>query len=268
MAKEIQYTGNTGFVEISSAEPNLDGRSALTVLTAGSSGAFIKTVRVKAKGNTTRGMVRLFIYEGANTRIIAEVDVPALTRSSNVPSFEVVVPINYHLEANGLLKATTEKAENFYVIAEGYDWDYYGSIRPECAKYTANTGMATINSANTGMDGSGTVGTDIWNVIQANAAPAGGKGALIQSIVIKAQVSTTVTGMVRLFLYDGTNSALLTEIPIPITTKSATAHSFSHRIDFWNRDFVLEAGWYIRATTENSNAFNVIAEGLEITYPA
>src|ERR1051326_122814 len=205
MAAETQYTTNTGIAQISTANANLDGTTGTygTVLTGASSGTFIKTVTIKATGNTTHGMVRLFVAKtGGTAKLIAEVDVPAITKGANDPAFERTIPLDLHLESGGVLKASTENAETFNVIAEGQDWTYYTtSVRPESTKYTADqAGMVTISTANSNLDGTGTLGTVF-------TASAGNKGALISSVIIKAQVSTT-PGMVRLFIYDGTNTRL------------------------------------------------------------
>lgn len=262
MAKEIQYTANTGIVTISTANSNLDGTGALgLVLTAASGGTLVKSVTIKAQGNTTPGMIRLFACS-ANARIVAEIEIPAVTKSSRNTSFERTLHIDYFLTSGSTLKASTEKGETFNIIAEGLNWTYYGSVRPESTRYTANNGFATINTANTALNGSGTMGTDMWEILTAAS-----NGTIIQSVVIKAQINTT-PGMVRLFIYDTSSTFLLTEIPIPAVTKSGTAHSYSHRIDFSGRDFALKSGYKLRATTEKSEAFNVIAEGLDWTYPA
>jgi hypothetical protein len=263
MAAETQYTANTGMATISTANSNLDGSGTLgTLLTAASNGTLIKTVTIKATGSTTGGMVRIFGC-GVSNRIIAEVDIPPVTCAGTTPAFETTLNVDYFMQSGGSLKASTQNAETFNVIAEGLDFSYYGaSYRPESTKYTANTGFATITTANTALDGSGTLGTDIWNVLTAAS-----NGTIIQSVTIKAQVSTTA-GMIRLFLYDGSNTKLLTEIYVPAVTKSGTVNSFSSRIDFNGRDFALKSGWSLRATTNNSETFNVIAEGLNWEYPA
>lgn len=265
MAAETQYTANTGIAVISTANSNLDGTTGtyVDVITGASSGTLVKTVTIKAQGNTTHGMVRLFAYDGTNTKLLIEINVPAVTKSSVDPAFEIVVPLNYELKSGGKLKASTEKAETFNVIAEAFDWTYYTtSIRPESTNYTANTGMATITTANTNLDGTGTINTNMWEVVTAAS-----NGTMIQSVSIKAQVSTT-PGMVRLFIYDGTNTRLLTEIQVPAVTKSATASSFAYLLDFGGCDFALKSGYKLRATTENSESFNVIAQCLDWAYPA
>ncbi|MBI5541256.1 MAG: hypothetical protein HY951_14415 [Bacteroidia bacterium] len=267
MATETQYTANTGAVVISRGNPNRDGTTGdyYNVVTGASNGTLIKRVFIKSQGNTTDGMIRLFAYDGTNTKMLAEVFVPTITRSATDPSFETVIELNYVLKSGGILKASTQNAETFNIIAESLNWAYYGSVRPESTRYTANTGMKTPNSGISTMTGSGTtLDTNIWNIISAAS-----NGTIIQSITVKAQITTTV-GMIRLFLFNPTGSLyfLLTEIPVPLVTKSSTAHSFSHRLNFGGNDFALQAEWSIRATTENSEAFNVIAEGLDWAYPA
>ncbi len=266
MAKETQYGANTGMVTISTANANLDGTGTLgTVLTAGAAaagwlGTIVKSVTIKATGTTTQGVVRLFITSGANTRIVAEVEVPAVTPGANVPAFETRLEASFDMHADDVLKASTEKAESFNVIAEGLNWTYYTtSERQESTKFTANTGVGQIATANSNLNGTGTIG----DIITANASS---NGTEITSVTVKAIVNTTA-GMVRLFLYDGTNTMLLTEIPVEARTKSAKAHSFSRRITFNGQGFALKANWHLKASTEKGETFNVIAEGLDWVYP-
>lgn len=261
MAAETQYTANTGMQTISTANSNLDGTGTLSsaIVTGASNGTLIKSVTVKATGNTTQGMVRLFIYDGTNTRLVAEIEVPAVTKGANDPAFEVRMETNFALKSGYSLKASTENAESFNVIAEGLDWTYYtSSVRPESTKFTANTGNGQVSTANTNLDGTGTLGTILT---------AASSGTEIQSVTIKGTVNTTA-GMIRLFIYDGTNTKLLSEIPVEATTKSATAHSFSKRITFGGSGFALKSAWLLKASTEKGETFNVVAEGLDWTYPA
>src|SRR3990172_4619435 len=160
MAEETQYTANTGMQTISTENVNLDGSGTLSsaIVTGASNGTLIKTVTIKAQVNTTQGMVRLFIYDGTNTKLISEIEIPAVTKGANDPAFEITIPVDYALKSGWSLKASTENSESFNVIAEGLDWVYYTtSVRPESSKYTANTGMQTASTANTNLDGSGTL---------------------------------------------------------------------------------------------------------------
>jgi hypothetical protein len=262
MAAETQYTANTGCVTISTANSNLDGTGTLgTVLTAASNGTLVKSIIIKAQGNTTQGMIRLFVNGGGATELISEINVPAITKSSTDPSFEIYMELNYALKSGYILKAATQNAETFNVIAEGLDWAYYTtSVRPECTKYTANTGMTTVSTANSNLDGSGTLGTVLTpdNTL---------KGCKIAAVNIKSQVSTSA-GMVRLFVYNGTTNFLVSEIPVGAVTKSSTATSYSARKTFGTNGFALKNSYLLKASTQNAESFNVIAEGLDWTYPA
>jgi len=256
--EDTQYIANTAMVTISTANSNLDGTGTLGTLITGASvaGTLIKTITIKAQGNTTNGMVRFFIYV-AGYRLLSEVEIPTVTKSSADPAFELTIPVNYVLQNGITLYASTEKAETFNIIAEGVDWQYPGSVQPEYNKYTANTGMVTISTANSNLDGTGTLGT----VLTATSSPTA-DGTLIKSVTIKSQ-GTVTRGMIRLFIYDGAiNTKLLREITVSPVIQSGTATSFYKKIDFDGDGFMLKSGWVLKASTQNAETFNVIAEGL------
>ncbi len=260
MAAETQYVANTGMVTISTANSNLDGTGTLgTVLTAGANnGTLIKTITVKATGNTTQGMVRIFVGQSGSPKLVKEVEIPAVTKSATDPAFEIVVPFFFYLKANYVLSASTENAESFNIIAEAQNWLYYTtSVRAETTKYEVYNAGTTISTANSNLDGTGTMGNALIS-----------SGCNIQAVTIKARQSTTA-GMVRLFLYN--NSAGITrlfrEIPVPATTASSTSPTFYYRLIFEN-GFALKSGWYLKVSTEKAEGFNVIPESLDWTYPA
>ena len=124
--ERVKYTANTGMGLISAANANLDGSgTVVTILTAASNGTVIKTVIVKATQSTTRGMVRLFVYDGSSAKtLIKEIHVPSTTASSIDHSFVTRVPLNLNLKSGYVLLAATQNAESFQVIAEGLDWAY------------------------------------------------------------------------------------------------------------------------------------------------
>lgn len=184
MAAETWYTANTAIAQLTTANSSLDGTGAVTVLTAGSNGTLVKTVIIKAITNTTHGMIRLYDYDGTNTKIIYEVEVPAITKATTDPAFEITIPMNHVLKAGNILKATTEKADTFNIIAEGLNWTYYPTmVRSESTNYTANTGMQTVSTANSNLDGTGTLSSAI--------VTGASNGTVIKSITIKAQVTTS-----------------------------------------------------------------------------
>jgi len=116
---------------------------------------------------------------------------------------------------------------------------FVGSVRTETAQ---------IATANANRDGSGTVGT---------VFTAGASGSKIVTITIKAQVTTTA-GMIRLFLYDGANYYLWNEVIVTAIVVAASTQSFYASI---SPDLILESGWSLRASTQNAETFNVIAQG-------
>lgn len=115
--------------------------------------------------------------------------------------------------------------------------------------------MAAISTANTNRDGTGTIGT-VWT--------AGTKGSRILAIVIQATVTTTA-GMVRLFIHDGTTARLWYEQAVTAVTPSGTLAAFRATLDCSDITpanlLVLQTGYSLRASTNNAEAFNVIAVG-------
>jgi len=132
MANQAQYvnTPKMGVGQVSTANTNRDGTGTIaTIFTAGSSGSRIDAINLKAVGTTTAGMIRLFIHDGTNARLLTEVPVTALTPSATVPAWEaqlntntmtqvlpIILPTGYSL------RASTNNAETFNVIAAGGDF--------------------------------------------------------------------------------------------------------------------------------------------------
>jgi hypothetical protein len=112
----------------------------------------------------------------------------------------------------------------------------------------------TIATANTNRDGTGTLGTVI---------AAGASGTRIDRIRVQAIVTTTA-GMVRLFLYDGSNYYALEEVSIAAATVSATVQGVTGSVTFGDtRPLTLPSGWDIRAGTHNAESITVTAYGAD-----
>ncbi len=263
MAAETQYTANTGMANIATANANLDGTGTLgTVLTAASNGTLIVSITIKAQVTTTEGMIRFYIYDGTNTRIINEVHVDSITKSATNPAFEYVWACNLPLKAGDVLKASTQNAESFNIIAQGLDWAYYStSVRPESTNFTANTGLALASVANTNLDGTGTLVT----ILTAGAAASGWKGTRVENISIKALASTS-RGMIRIFIYDGTNTRLLHEEKVDPITRTSLEQSFGRNLMLGN--FQLKADYVLKASTEIAESFAIVVEANDWKYPA
>lgn len=117
--------GVVGRVAISTANAGRDGTGIVgTVVTAGAQGTLIELIRVIALGTTTAGMIRLFIHDGAAYFFYAEIAVTAITPAATVKAFDaeyqpttpLVLPSGYSL------RASTEKAESFHVLAVGGEY--------------------------------------------------------------------------------------------------------------------------------------------------
>ncbi len=123
-------TPRVGLGQVSVANANRDGTGAIeNVLTAGALGSRIDAIDMKAVGTTTAGMVRLFIHDGVNNRLLTEMPVLAITPGASAPSWEAQLTTNSMsnvlpiiLPTGYSLRASTEKAEVINVIALGGDF--------------------------------------------------------------------------------------------------------------------------------------------------
>lgn len=118
---------------------------------------------------------------------------------------------------------------------------------------TPKTGLVQISTANTARDGTGTMGTVVT---------AGANGSRVDCITIVA-TGTTTAGVVRLFIYDGSNVRLWKEILVSAITPSTTVKVFSSILNSdsdGDLPLVLQAAYQVRASTHNAETFNVAAQ--------
>lgn len=263
MAAETQYTVNMGLVTISTANANKDGTGTLgDVITGASNGTVVKQLFIKAQTNTSLGMLRLYTYNGATTGLLAEIEVPAVTKSATNQSFGTYLELDLFLQSGDVLKASTEKAETFNIIAVGLDVSYNTiSAKSDTTQYEAKNGLGKLSAANSNLDGTGT----IVSLIQASTVGSGWLGQKIEKIHLKA-TGTTTSGMLRLFVQnsEGTVTKLFAEIPVPAVTPTATALSFEQVLNFNN--FYLQTGYRIMGATQNAESFVVTAEAMNFKY--
>jgi len=106
--------------------------------------------------------------------------------------------------------------------------------------------MAQISTANTGRDGSGTI---------ADVLAGSENGTRVDDITVVATGNTTA-GVVRLYIYDGTNTRLWREILVTAVTVSTSVAVWSSTLS--NLALILRSGWKLRASTHNAETFNVI----------
>jgi hypothetical protein len=127
IGQRTKYTTQTGQGVVSTANANLDGTGTLAtvVQAASTNGALIKTITLKARVTTTRGMVRLYIEDGAaNKDIIAEIEIPACNQVTTQESFAISMNVDYMLKYQYYLKASTENAQRVVVTAETLDLSF------------------------------------------------------------------------------------------------------------------------------------------------
>ncbi|MBT8200074.1 MAG: hypothetical protein KJO36_06120 [Acidimicrobiia bacterium] len=109
--------------QVSTANANRDGTGTITTVYTvdNSGGAIVDLVRVVATGTTTAGMVRIYLNDGSNTRMVKEITVDAVTASGTVPADSSAwVPIgDLILEDAHSIRASTENAEEFNVFVFG-----------------------------------------------------------------------------------------------------------------------------------------------------
>lgn len=112
------------------------------------------------------------------------------------------------------------------------------------------TWHAALSAANTNRDGTGTI---------VDVTSGGASGSRIDKVRVSASGSTTA-GIIRLFLYDGTNNYMIKEIPVTAITPSASVAVFEAE---WDADGLVlpTSSWKLRASTHNAEAFKVFAKG-------
>jgi len=266
-------TANTGIGTVAVANNNLNGSGAVTtVFTAGQNGSIIRSVTIKAIAPVTNGMVRLFIQGG--TPVVAtlykEVQIPVIPTLTNTPTpipvlpmYETVLVGDLELQAGYSLLASTQTANTFKIIVEGLDWEYPDPLPTDCCNFkqtSAVTGVAQIMTANTELNGNGSI-TSIFTA----PAPANSNGALVKNVTVKALGSTSINGAIRLFISpNGQAWTLMREVMIPQTTQSAFEPSYKQVVAL---DFNLQPDYELGASTQNGEPFAITVEGEEWSYP-
>lgn len=113
-------------------------------------------------------------------------------------------------------------------------------------------GKVVISTANTHLDGTGTLGTLIIGTTN---------GTRISRITIQA-LGTTTAGMIRIFVKDGTNYFLWKEIQVLATTPSATVKAFNYTLElFGEMAIVLPYGYSLEVSTELAESFAITCKG-------
>lgn len=121
---------------------------------------------------------------------------------------------------------------------------------------TPRVGSATLTTADTSLTAPTTVGTVLT---------AGASGTRIDYIDIQG-VATTTAAIVNLFIYDGSNYILWTQVPVIAVTSSTTAPAFqatlSSNVNSNLMPLIIPTGYSLRATvTVTQTGVRVTANG-------
>ena len=121
---------------------------------------------------------------------------------------------------------------------------------------TPKIGSATLTTADTSLTAPTTVGTVLT---------AGSSGTRIDYIDIQG-VATTTASIINLFIYDGTNYILWTQVPVIAVTSSTTAPAFAATLSSNTNSnlmpLILPTGYSLRATVSvTQTGVRVTAQG-------
>lgn len=133
MATSAQYaaTPRVGSANLTTADTSLTAPTTVsTILTAGASGTRIDYIDVQGVATTVAGLINLFIFDGTNYILWAQVPVIAVTSSTTAPAFQATLSSNVNANLMPLiiptgysLRATTSVAQTgVRVTAMGGDF--------------------------------------------------------------------------------------------------------------------------------------------------
>ena len=112
-------TAATAQVQISTANTNRDGTGTLgTLISAAATGTRVDDIDICATVTTTAGVIRMFVSDGTNHRLVREILVPAITPSTTVEAFRFTLRnLAIILKSGWSLRFSTHNAEAFNVVA-------------------------------------------------------------------------------------------------------------------------------------------------------
>lgn len=133
MSTSAQYasTPKFGSATLTTADTSLTAPTTVgTVLTAGASGSRIDYIDIQGVATTVAGLINLFVYDGTTYILWQQIPVQAITSSTTVPAFTVLLSSNTNANAMPLnlptgysLRATTSVAQTgVRVTAYGGDF--------------------------------------------------------------------------------------------------------------------------------------------------
>jgi hypothetical protein len=116
-----------GLVQAVTANTNRDGTGTVaTLVSGGADGKRIDRITITGTGTTTAGVIRIYLYDGTNTRLIKEILVTAITPSTSIEVYyndwyraDGKALLYLPPDANYAIKVSTHIGETFNVVAYG-----------------------------------------------------------------------------------------------------------------------------------------------------
>ena len=118
-------TVQSALTQVSVANTARDGTGTIaTLVTAAANGTRIDDIYIAATGTTTAWMVRMFIHDGTNARLIMEIPVIAVTPSATTAVWTAFLPnLGIVLKTGYSLRFSTNNAETFNIaMTRGADF--------------------------------------------------------------------------------------------------------------------------------------------------
>ena len=102
---------------VSVANANVNGTGTIVDLATGAAnGSRIDSIYIKAQADTTAGMIRFFLWDGAAYDLIHEQSVPAVDGDALTPFFSATVRLPQMYLKNGRkIGVSTQNAETFHI---------------------------------------------------------------------------------------------------------------------------------------------------------
>ena len=109
----------TAQVQIATANTARDGTGTIgTLITAPTAGTRVDDIEICATATTTAGVIRMFVHDGTNYRLIREILVTAVTPSTTVAAWYTKLSnLGIVLKSGWSLRFSTHNAETFNVVA-------------------------------------------------------------------------------------------------------------------------------------------------------
>jgi hypothetical protein len=124
-APKFTQSGILGIIQVTTANTALDGTGTLATLVTGDANqSKINKIIFKATATVTDGMLRIFLHDGTNARLLKEIIVTATVPSATTKSFSyeetgLFDETPFILPSNYSLRIGTQNTETFNCIAIG-----------------------------------------------------------------------------------------------------------------------------------------------------